>query len=126
MDKELNKSEKLGLFLYKTLGILLLIGLFYLVYISGLTELLDETLVEKFGEGIGSFYLAMSLIGMATTTILLFRIVEKLFYPDTEEDIEFKEKRREIMKLKKDKGKKYESEIKILRTEMKLKRLKNE
>ena len=97
MNKEINKSETLGLVLYYASAILLILGLGYILWFSGEMKLLKNVLIGAFGEGLGRIYLAMCMLGIGTTTFILLNIATYLFHPETREE---RDKEIEILRVK--------------------------
>jgi len=97
-----NKSEKLGIFIYYTLLASYTTFFVWLILISnyGLKEILDliTPLFSKDFSGTLSYiiYIFSIPFGLLAFSILFQAIIEEIFYPDTKEEKEYKDKIKQI------------------------------
>lgn len=127
--KDMNKSEKLGYILYHILMISLALFIIYVFLIDDTMMTISDNIVKSYSN-IGAILVSIFVIGVFVVCWVLEDILEKLFYPETDEEKEIRKKfktRREITR-EYDKDKYLELEkrnlmVKAYKTEQRLKEL---
>ena len=123
-EKEHNKSEKLGSFLGSLLLIAFLVFLIQTFwYPANEYTIIKKVLLDDIGGIYGFSFLCLILLGALHLSNIFYNIIEKIFYPDNDLDIEIKELKKSNRKNRMKNRKNLRREIRKKRLEYKLQHL---